>query len=610
MNFTKDFLDYAQYNCVAFLFFNLNLMTEIDPLLDDGIKIDYIISSDNNVIPPSSHRGIPIFNASHLTKLKIDLLLVSEGYVDSAYFNAIVKPFNIDLIDIKTLYYFNTLFKDTLPTINTLLHTTKTKLILLLAVTTYRLSQLSEREKVLQTTGNIFVESTQVYNPKEAFDDLDVTDEYIKNLFLASLNWERKFQSLSNYSDEYCNVIEGNRFVPDVPDSYDNTIYTFGGCTSRGILAEDKNTTAAFLQKNLNHLAQINKNTALPTKSYRVINVWNTITLENFSSWLNTINYKQDDMFFYLLDYNRMFSKKLYAYINKKVFEENFSNIIFYDTFEDFNNLKNSVGEFFVDNLHYSHKGYKATADRLSDIIWNLPTDNESIVEQEQAIHKKTTNSFIDNLEKDETLQAYLKNLNKLREDNIAAKNIGAVVVNCNPFTNGHKYLIEKASEMVDFLYIFVVEENKSFFSFDDRKNLVEKGTSHLKNVQVLPSGHFIISSFTFPGYFTKEEIAPEIDSSFDVEIFGKYVCPALNITTRFVGTEPNCQITKAYNSSMKEILPFYNVELIELERFEYNELPISATSVRKLLEEKQFHEIQKIVPTTTYTFLLEKFQA
>ena len=40
----------------------------------------------------------------------------------------------------------------------------------------------------------------------------------------------------------------------------------------------------------------------------------------------------------------------------------------------------------------------------------------------------------------------------------------GAVVMNCNPLTLGHRYLIEQALKQCDYLMIFVVQEDKSFF--------------------------------------------------------------------------------------------------------------------------------------------------
>ncbi|MBQ9442198.1 MAG: [Selenomonadaceae bacterium] len=79
--------------------------------------------------------------------------------------------------------------------------------------------------------------------------------------------------------------------------------------------------------------------------------------------------------------------------------------------------------------------------------------------------------------------------------------------MNCNPFTLGHEYLIEYASKKVKKLYIFVVEEDKSEFKFADRFELVKRGVKKFSNVEVLPSGKFIISQQTFSGYFNKENL-------------------------------------------------------------------------------------------------------
>lgn len=48
---------------------------------------------------------------------------------------------------------------------------------------------------------------------------------------------------------------------------------------------------------------------------------------------------------------------------------------------------------------------------------------------------------------------------------------VGAAVMNCNPFTLGHRYLIEQAAKECDRLYVFVLSEDKSRFSVADRLN-------------------------------------------------------------------------------------------------------------------------------------------
>ena len=123
---------------------------------------------------------------------------------------------------------------------------------------------------------------------------------------------------------------------------------------------------------------------------------------------------------------------------------------------------------------------------------------------------------------------------NALRERRLK---VGCIVMNANPFTLGHEYLVEYAAARVDKLFIMVVSEDKSEFTFDERFELVRRGTKKFHNVEVLPSGKFVISQRTFSGYFNKENLQDvQVDSSQDVEIFAREIAPALGVTIRFVG--------------------------------------------------------------------------
>ena len=184
----------------------------------------------------------------------------------------------------------------------------------------------------------------------------------------------------------------------------------------------------------------------------------------------------------------------------------------------------------------------------------------------------------------------------------------GAIVMNCNPFTLGHKYLIEQAVKQVDYLYIFVVEEDKSDFSFNDRLFLVEEDTKSLSNVSVLRSGKYIISAVTFPEYFIKDSLKEiPIDPSMDIEIFAKQIAPVLHISKRFVGHEPFDPVTRQYNQMMKSILPKHGIQLIEFERVNDSvngNALISASKVRALMKENRWEDIKTLVPETTYVYL------
>lgn len=183
-----------------------------------------------------------------------------------------------------------------------------------------------------------------------------------------------------------------------------------------------------------------------------------------------------------------------------------------------------------------------------------------------------------------------------------------SLVMNCNPFTTGHLYLIEEASKVSEEVLVFIVEENKSLFPFEVRYNLVKSGTEHLKNVKVLPGGEYIISSATFPSYFLrKKDDILSAYTSLDGKIFGKYFCNKFNINKRFLGQEPYCEVTNQYNKSLKEILPLFNVEVIEIIRKGYEDIAISASAVRELIKEENMNKIKEIVPKVTYDFLNTK---
>lgn len=204
-------------------------------------------------------------------------------------------------------------------------------------------------------------------------------------------------------------------------------------------------------------------------------------------------------------------------------------------------------------------------------------------------------------------IESYLNKLGK-KYDILQGKQRAAMVVNCNPLTLGHLYLIEEAAKKCEELLVFVVEENKSLFPFEVRFKLVKEGTSHLHNVKVIEGGEYIISSATFPSYFLrrKDDIL-EGYTSLDATIFGKHFGKKFSINKRFVGNEPYCEVTSAYNKALKQVLPRYGIEVIEVYRKEEKGLPISASRVRQLIKEDSLEEIRKIVPKVTYDFLLSE---
>lgn len=186
-----------------------------------------------------------------------------------------------------------------------------------------------------------------------------------------------------------------------------------------------------------------------------------------------------------------------------------------------------------------------------------------------------------------------------------ASGKIGAIVMNCNPFTLGHRYLIETAAKVCDHLYVFVVSEDKSRFSFEARFQMAKLGTEDLENVSVLPTGPYLVSAATFPTYFLKErEKASEVQCLLDIEIFTKYFVPKFSIQYRYVGTEPFSPMTNQYNQALRQSLPNRGVEIREIPRLEIGGKAVSASEVRRLLEKGDTEAIEDLVPHTTFSFL------
>lgn len=198
------------------------------------------------------------------------------------------------------------------------------------------------------------------------------------------------------------------------------------------------------------------------------------------------------------------------------------------------------------------------------------------------------------------------KFLQKISKSRINGKIVSALVMNCNPFTLGHKYLIEKASKESDIVHVFIVWENKSEFPNDIRYKLVKKGIEHLDNVILHKGEDYIISSATFPSYFIKDKSeVSSIHSLLDVKIFGEYIAPVLGINKRYIGDEPLSNVTRNYNEVMKKTLPHYGVDVIEVHRICKDGEIISASNVRSLIKENKFDEIRNLVPDVTYEFLI-----
>lgn len=202
-------------------------------------------------------------------------------------------------------------------------------------------------------------------------------------------------------------------------------------------------------------------------------------------------------------------------------------------------------------------------------------------------------------------LQKHLESLTGRRLPGIA----GAIVMNCDPMTEGHRFLMETAAAQTDALYVFVVSEKKGMFPPEARLNAVRETASEMKNVFVYPTGPYMVSSATFPDYFIRDKSrVGAIRCELDIRIFAEKIAPYFGVTRRFVGTEPFSPTTNAYNSELKRRLPEYGIGLIEIPRLALDGEAVSASRVRERIRAGEWENIARLVPPSSLRMIRSQF--
>ena len=186
-----------------------------------------------------------------------------------------------------------------------------------------------------------------------------------------------------------------------------------------------------------------------------------------------------------------------------------------------------------------------------------------------------------------------------------SAARIGAIVMNANPFTLGHQYLVETAAASCDALHLFIVSEDASLVPFSVRKKLILDGTAHIPGIVLHDSGPYMISNATFPSYFLKDESAVITGhAKLDIRIFTK-IAAALGINVRYVGEEPTSEVTGIYNRIMAQDLPKAGIACEIIPRKEAGGKAISASTVRTCLQSSDWETLRTLVPETTLRYFM-----
>ncbi len=422
------------------------------------------------------------------------------------------------------------------------------------------------------------------------FDNSKKTNIYFQNLFLGKgVSQRRSFENDINLFYD-CNqplvhIENGIRSTWGQPEEYFATIYIIGACTIFGGFVEDKWTIPSLIQEKINRTR----------KQYRVVNLGSIISID-YERLIKRLKLCPEDIFVVL-----------YPMVTKEILEV----VPMIELADKINAMRKQTypgKDIFLDvPMHCSDFGSEIYAQCIWDELKKYLQDGQPLLKNH------IYDLFLPDYRDLNILYDFDEYLSKLRQQKgqipKSSNTIGSIVMNCNPFTLGHQYLIEEALKQVDFLIIFVVEEDNSIFTFKDRLEMVRQGTQNFKNIAVMGSGKMMISNITFSEYFKKEfkEIQNNtICAVYDLAVFGKYIVPELGITYRFVGQEPLDHITNQYNEDMKKVLPSFGIKVVEIPRKEMsNGQVISASKVRKALRDRDYEQLNFMLPKSSFDYVM-----
>ena len=397
-------------------------------------------------------------------------------------------------------------------------------------------------------------------------------DNCLKNVQELSFTIINGIVVANNITSKYINIRNGLRNVTDVPAKSERNIYFLGNSLSYGYLVSDSDTIESKLQLILNK--------HFPSK-YAVSNIVckSGHSVASYTEFIKCLPIKPWDIVVLMAESSGSLIWPQYVTSYTK-------DIIRINTSSFFNRPHN-MGEVFIDSSHMNGKGNQKYAEIIYDILKKENIFNKKFTpNKSDAVYEHKDNSSIH--ENDE-LNRYLDSLKLYRRQG----SNGAIVMNCNPFTLGHLYLVEYAAKNVDNLYIFISEDDTSLFPFEDRIDLVQKGITGMKNVMILSSGKFIHSQQSL--------IA---DNSDDIIIFGSLIAPILNLSVWFTGEETFNNTMIQNNQKMKVLLSEYGIRFDVIPKKEIDRKVISTSYVRKMVKERNFEKLSKLVPDSTLAYL------
>lgn len=403
----------------------------------------------------------------------------------------------------------------------------------------------------------------------ELYENEDyVTEAAQREIFERSAIFDKR-----EVTGKYFNARNGRRVTCYQPKEYIGTIYIFGRCMILGTFVEDQYTIASILQKRL-----LEKGYA-----YRVENYGDVAPPYGLDAKLEEIGrFCENDIVIYLPPNLSKTFVGLYGITLDKIYEKH-----------------NIPSTWMTDS--YAHGNHKVNQLVAGDILEMV----ESCLSKEICLRHKKFQFDIDNI-----MQGYVKYkyLDKHFSDWHAFGKVGTIVMVCDPFDRRHRYLIELAKKQVDFLIVFVLEQDiygSCLFPFERRFWLVQEGIKDLENVMVVPSGFLDLSGINFPRNLIRTEHRMRRYAEYDIRLFANYVAKTLSVTHFFLEERPDYELVKMHNEIMKEILPQKGICCLGLETALKCE-GISTSKIHTHLRNGEYEEAFEMLPEVTKQYCME----
>ena len=378
---------------------------------------------------------------------------------------------------------------------------------------------------------------------------------------------------LKDCEEPYFHVTNGERLTVGQPEEACQTIWFFGPCLMIGTYVEDKHTIESYLQGMLN---------LEDGRPVRVVNCGCNETAYQEIVHILSSSVKPGDIVVMFLD------NQVYPGTHPVDLME------LYDAW-------NIPCAWLMDNpLHCNHRVNELIARELLNrmkadgvLRRNGEPDpgNGSLLDSSHAMKALYLDTCLYDFHYQEGMR------------------IGEVSMHGNPFTRGHRYLIETSSKKVDRLFVFLVEDETGYYSFAERYAMAVDGTRDLKNVRVVPSGPFQGTRNVIAAYFIhSEQAAIEESAQAAARTYAESIALPLHITYCFLGEEPTNPQTRYFAELKKKFIAPYGIQGITIPRLEAGGNPISASTARKALLENDLDTLKATLPETTIQRIIGDF--